>query len=65
MAGQRTRHTEFLKLLVKRIGRQEKLHRIVGHMLTDNTAMQRVSRNVGFESAIRRRRGEWRAEIVL
>jgi acetyltransferase len=56
--------TQFLKLLVK-IGRQEKLNRIVGHILPDNTAMQRVSKNVGFELRHDPEEENWRAEIVL
>ncbi len=56
--------TEFLKLLV-RIGRREKLHRIFGHMLTDNIAMQRISRKAGFDLRYDADEGEWKAEINL
>ena len=47
--------TELLDLLV-RIGRKERLHRIVGHIAADNVTMKRVSEEVGFRSASRSRR---------
>jgi acetyltransferase len=56
--------TQLLKLLVH-IGRREKLHRIIGHMLSDNIAMQRISRKVGFDLHFDANEGEWRAEINL
>jgi acetyltransferase len=56
--------TQFLKLLVK-IGREEKLERIVGHILSDNTAMQRVSKKVGFGLRYDPAEENWRAEIAL
>ena len=39
--------TRLLELLVQ-IGREEKLTRIIAHILPNNTAMQRVSRKCGF-----------------
>ena len=39
--------TDLLKSLVK-IGRNEKLERIIGHILPENRAMQRVSEKAGF-----------------
>ena len=56
--------TQFLKLLV-RIGRQEKLNRIIGHILPDNIAMQRISKKVGFDLHYDVDEGEWKAEIIL
>ena len=56
--------TQFLKLLV-RIGRQEKLNRIIGHILSDNIAMQRISKKVGFDLHYDVDEGEWKAEIIL
>jgi len=56
--------TQFLKLLV-RIGRQEKLNRIIGHILPDNIAMQRISKKVGFDLHYDADEGEWKAEIIL
>ena len=56
--------TQLLKLLV-RIGRQEKLERIIGHILSDNVAMQRISKKVGFDLHYDADEGEWRAEIIL
>jgi len=56
--------TRLLELLVQ-IGREEKLARIIAHILPENAAMQRVSRKCGF--ALRRdpHDEEWLAEIVL
>lgn len=54
--------TRLLELLVQ-IGREEKLSRIVGHILPDNTAMQRVARKVGFELHLDRDGEQWEAQI--
>ena len=53
-----------LDLLVE-IGREEKIARITAHILSDNLAMQHVSRKCGFK--LHRTEGEmdWRAEIRL
>jgi acetyltransferase len=56
--------SQFLKLLV-RIGRQEKLNRIIAHILPDNVAMQRISKKAGFDLHYDADEGEWRAEIIL
>ena len=56
--------TELLKLLVK-IGRAEKLQRITGRILAENTTMLEVSRNIGFELHWRAEEDEWEAEIRL
>ncbi|HEY5953876.1 MAG TPA: bifunctional acetate--CoA ligase family protein/GNAT family N-acetyltransferase [Terrimicrobiaceae bacterium] len=56
--------TQFLKLLVK-IGREEKLERIIGHILSDNRAMQRVSKKVGFGLRYDPAEENWRAEIAV
>ena len=56
--------TELLKLLVK-IGRAEKLQRITGRILAENTTMLEVSRNIGFELQWRAEEDEWEAEIRL
>ena len=56
--------TQLLKLLV-RIGRQEKLDRIIAHILPDNIAMQRISKNVGFDLHYDAEGEEWKAEIRL
>ena len=56
--------TQLLKLLV-RIGRQEKLDRIIAHILPDNIAMQRISKNVGFDLHYDAEEEEWKAEIRL
>ena len=55
--------TDLLKLLVK-VGRAEKLRRIVGYILSDNTTMIEVSREIGF-ALHRHAGGEWEAEIRL
>ncbi len=56
--------TELLKLLVK-IGRGEKLQRITGRILAENTTMLDVSRSIGFELQWRAEEDEWEAEIKL
>jgi acetyltransferase len=52
----------FLKRLVQ-IGREQKLKRVIGHILTDNLAMRRICGKAGF--TLRREAGEWLAEILL
>ena len=54
--------TQLLKLLVE-IGRQEKLKRIIAHILSDNIEMMQVSREIGFK--LIREEDEWMAEYVL
>ncbi len=56
--------TELLQLLV-RAGRAEKLRRISGKILAENTRMLEVSRGIGFELQWRPTQGEWDAEINL
>jgi acetyltransferase len=56
--------TELLKLLVQ-IGRAEHLTRIVGTILPENRAMQRVARKAGFELHHETGEAECKAEIVL
>lgn len=56
--------SQLLKLLVE-MGRKEGVRRIVGHIVTENTAMMRVSEEVGFKLSRDREMGEWRAEINL
>jgi acetyltransferase len=56
--------TQFLRLLVK-IGREEKLERIIGHILSDNTAMQRVGKKAGFGLRYDPAEENWRAEIAV
>ena len=56
--------TRLLELLVQ-IGRDEKLARIIAHILPNNTAMQRVSRKCGFALRREPHDEEWLAEIVL
>ncbi len=53
---------ELLRRLVQ-IGRDEKLQRIVASILSDNVAMQRVSRKTGF--TLKRVETEFRAELEL
>jgi len=53
---------ELLRRLVQ-IGRDEKLQRIVATILSDNVAMQRVSRNIGFK--LKRVESEFQAELDL
>lgn len=56
--------TRLLALLVQ-IGREEKLERIIAHILPANSAMQQVSRKCGFTLSYRPDDEEWMAEIVL
>jgi acetyltransferase len=56
--------TRLLELLTQ-IGRAEKLGRIVGHILPENTAMQNLARNVGFDLRADSEAEEWLAEIAL
>jgi acetyltransferase len=56
--------TELLKLLVK-IGRNERLRRIVGHISPENVTMKQVSEEVGFELQFNGSTNEWLAEINL
>ena len=56
--------TRLLELLVQ-IGREEKLSRIIGHILPDNAAMQRVARKAGFELRSDCTGEQWEAEIRL
>jgi acetyltransferase len=53
---------ELLRRLVQ-IGRDEKLQRIVATILSDNVAMQRVSRKIGF--TLKRVESEFQAELDL
>lgn len=55
--------TTLLGLLVE-VGRAEKLRRITGRILGENTTMIEVSRNIGFDLQSRPE-GEWEAEIRL
>ncbi len=56
--------TQLLKLLVS-IGRAEKLQRITGRILAENTTMLEVSRNIGFVLEWLPNEDEWSAEILL
>ena len=56
--------TSLLKLLVK-AGRGEKLVRITGRILAENTAMLEISRNIGFELQWQPDDNEWEAELKL
>ena len=56
--------THLLELLVE-IGRQEGLERIVGHILPDNYAMQKVSKKVGFALRYDSFTEDMKAEITL
>jgi acetyltransferase len=56
--------TELLKSLVK-IGRDEKLDRIIGYILSENRAMQRVCERVGFEVRHDAEEGECKAILAL
>jgi acetyltransferase len=56
--------SELLKLLVQ-IGREEGLHRIIGHISPENTTMKTVSEQVGFRLCFDRQADEWLAEIAL
>ena len=53
-----------LKLLVE-VARAEKLRRVTGRILADNTTMMEVSRRIGFTLQPRPDEGEWEAEIRL
>ena len=56
--------TQLLRLLVQ-AGRKEGLRRIVGHIIVENTAMKRVSEEVGFKVRLDQTNGEWLAEMRL
>jgi len=56
--------TRLLELLVQ-IGREEKLSRIIGHILPDNAAMRHVARKVGFDLQLDPAAEEWKAQIRL
>lgn len=56
--------TALMKVLVE-TGREEKLVRITGRILAENTTMLEMSRNVGFELTWQPDDGEWEAEIKL
>ena len=56
--------SELLKLLVQ-IGRDEKLTRIIGHILPDNREMQAVAKKVGFQLRHNIGEDECEAEIML
>ena len=56
--------TELLKSLV-RIGRNEKLERIIAYILPENRAMQHVCTKVGFELRHDTGDGEYKAVIAL
>jgi acetyltransferase len=53
-----------LRLLV-RLGRQSHLRRIIGHILPDNTSMERVSEKVGFKLRFNTDADEWFAKMDL
>jgi acetyltransferase len=55
---------QLLRTLVQ-IGRDEKLERIIGFILPENRAMQRVCAKVGFDLHNDVEAGEWRAVIQL
>jgi acetyltransferase len=56
--------TRLLELLVQ-IGREEKLARIVAHILPENAAMQRVARKCGFALRYDSPGDDWEAEVAL
>jgi acetyltransferase len=56
--------TELLKCMVE-IGRQEKLGRIVGYVLSENRTMLSVCRKAGFELSRDADDGQWQAVIQL
>jgi len=56
--------TQLLQLLV-RMGLQEKLSRITGHMLRDNEGMKRLCERVGFKLTADKAQGGWKAEMDL
>jgi len=55
--------TRLLELLVQ-IGREEKIARIIAHILPNNTVMQRVSRKCGFALRCEPSDQEWLGEIL-
>jgi acetyltransferase len=56
--------SELLKLLVE-IGRKERLCRITGRIVAENTVMKRVSEEVGFHLHFDDVEREWKAELAL
>ncbi|HLW34835.1 MAG TPA: GNAT family N-acetyltransferase, partial [Chthoniobacterales bacterium] len=56
--------TELLRLLV-RIGRNEGLQRIIGHIVAENVMMKNVSEEAGFQLRFNSVDNEWFAEINL
>jgi acetyltransferase len=56
--------SELLKLLVE-IGRKERLRRITGRIVAENTVMRRVSEEVGFRLHFDDAEREWKAELLL
>jgi acetyltransferase len=56
--------TELLSSLV-RVGRNEKLQRIIGYILAENHAMQRICKKVGFDLRHDADAGEYKAAIQL
>jgi len=56
--------TELLGRLLE-VGRQEKLGRIIGHILLDNRGMQRVCEKLGFHLRYVAQEGQVKAEIEL
>jgi acetyltransferase len=56
--------TALLRRLVD-AGRAEKLGRITGRILAENTTMLEMSRNIGFDLKWRPDDDEWEAEIKL
>jgi len=56
--------TQLLKLLIK-IGRQEKLTRITGFMLPENTWMRQICEHAGFQLCFDELKNEWVAEMEL
>jgi acetyltransferase len=56
--------SELLKLLVE-IGRKERLCRITGRIVAENTVMKRVSEEVGFHLHFDDAEREWKADLAL
>jgi acetyltransferase len=56
--------TKLLRLLVE-IGRNEKLSRLIAHILPDNSVMQHISKKVGFHLRFDSTADEWKAELAL
>ncbi len=56
--------TALLKLLV-RIGREERLQRIVGRIASENLMMKKVSEEAGFTLRFNQAANEWFAEVAL